>query len=491
MTQNKISEFHSLKTKLLLAVVAVSTFFTTVVVLTNFYFDYLKELKELDRKIHLIQASNISSITNLVWSFDTDSLHSQIESISRIEDVASVRIIDQDGNFVIEKYRPKKRKLKKDDLKHYSFPLIYTSSDGERHPLGRLEITATTFYIKRDLLNGLLIFIVSQALSTFFISYLILLIFHHYLIRNLDQVINFIQNFNLKSSNEKLQIKRKGVTKDEFDLLQDSMNSMIEEINYLNADKEMKISDQEKKIELQQMIAINSSKMAALGEMAGGIAHEINNPLAIISMNAKAMERNLESGNLNLEAIIKSAKVISRTADRIGSIVTSLRTISRDASHEGMDMVSLREVLTDVFSISEEKFKHLEIPIICDLTKPVFEEKILCNHIQLSQVFLNLLNNSYDSIKKQSNKWVKVEGRFDGEWIIIDVLDSGLGVPKEIQNKIFQPFYTTKDIGEGTGLGLSISYRIIKDHRGLINYNTDYPNTCFTIKLPRKTSKQP
>ena len=110
--------------------------------------------------------------------------------------------------------------------------------------------------------------------------------------------------------------------------------------------------------------------------------------------------------------------------------------------------------------------------------------KINSLRVQMSQVFFNLLSNAFDAIEKTPSPWIEITAKKNTDKIIIFVRDSGPGIPLEIQNKIFQPFFTTKDVGRGTGLGLSLCSKIIKLHNGDLYINSDDKNTCFVIELP-------
>ena len=113
------------------------------------------------------------------------------------------------------------------------------------------------------------------------------------------------------------------------------------------------------------------------------------------------------------------------------------------------------------------------------------QESILCDALEIEQVLLNLINNGIDAARTQDEKWVEIRVFEEGESVIAQVLDSGTGVSREIEAKIFQPFFTTKKTGEGTGLGLSISKGILDQHSATIALNRSLPNTCFEVRFSR------
>jgi PAS domain S-box-containing protein len=234
------------------------------------------------------------------------------------------------------------------------------------------------------------------------------------------------------------------------------------------------------KIQLQM---IQSNKMASLGEMASGIAHEINNPLAIIKMTALQMQKNVTDESTILKNGI--AKIDS-TVDRISKIIQGLRTFSRDGRNDPFEIVSFDTLIDDILSFCKERLKHHSITLIKDELDPnlVFEGR----QIEISQVILNLLNNAIDAVDSlpDDNKWIRISAKNNGSFLEIKITDSGSGISLETQSKMFQPFFTTKEIGKGTGLGLSLSLTIIKNHLGEIFLDNDSPNTCFILRLPNQ-----
>ncbi len=226
---------------------------------------------------------------------------------------------------------------------------------------------------------------------------------------------------------------------------------------------------------------ILTSKMSALGEMAGGIAHEINTPLAVIQMRADQLLEYIEEGSLTNETLVSSLHAIENTVKRIAKIISGLRSFARDGRKDPMVLTSIAKIIDDTFSLCREKFNshgvHLEFDHSHDF-------EVECRPGEISQVILNLLNNSYDAIETISDKWVKIELDKIANLIFIRITDCGLGIPADVQKKIMQPFFTTKDIGKGTGLGLSISKGLIESHGGNLQIDSTHTNTSFMVILP-------
>ncbi len=232
--------------------------------------------------------------------------------------------------------------------------------------------------------------------------------------------------------------------------------------------------------EIQKMQLAESAKMSTLGEMASGIAHEINNPLAIIGGRSQTIYRLLSQQHVDFEQVKKLLASIDDTVRRIAIIINGLRTFSRQADEDPMLAVSLEQIVKNSLSLCSEKFKKNNINLVIETIPEVL---IFCRETQISQVLLNLLSNAFDAAEDQSDKWVKLRFKINLSKVQICISNSGTGIPPEIAQKMFQPFFTTKPIGKGTGLGLSISKGIIESHKGRFFLNNSSLNTEFIVEL--------
>ncbi|MFL5811997.1 MAG: PAS domain S-box protein [Bdellovibrionia bacterium] len=245
--------------------------------------------------------------------------------------------------------------------------------------------------------------------------------------------------------------------------------------------------EKEKMILEQRQKLISSAKLAALGEMAGGISHEINNPLAVIHARAEGIKDMALRGNVDMTKLAYSAEKIELTSKRIAKIVKALRNIARDGEKDPFLRTPVKSIIEDAVEICRERFVHHSIDFQVEDVSPALVME--CRAVQISQVVLNFLSNAFDAVKTSSDRWVKIEVREIDDHVQISVSDNGSGVSPEIRDKIFQPFFTTKEPGQGTGLGLSVSKAIIDDHRGTVQIDDSVPFTRFVVTLPMKQKK--
>lgn len=235
----------------------------------------------------------------------------------------------------------------------------------------------------------------------------------------------------------------------------------------------------EKNIEEEREKATISSKMATVGEMSAGIAHEINNPLAVISGTVDIL--NLKIQKEKYDQIPKQVKTIKKAIERISKIIKGLQRVSYRSHHAELEKVSMREIMDDTLDFSREMLKSKGIDLFVE---DLLECLIECRSVEISQVILNLINNARDAISDLEDKWIKIQTFQMGNQLRVNVIDSGNGIPLDIQDKIMESFFTTKELGKGTGLGLSLSKRIVEEHKGQLFIDNENENTCFSLILP-------
>jgi len=236
------------------------------------------------------------------------------------------------------------------------------------------------------------------------------------------------------------------------------------------------------KLENEHLKLISSSKKAVLGEMAGGIAHEINNPLAIIQGVSGKMKILLEHNKLDKDLTLDSIGKIIGTVKRIKDIIDALRLHSRDESTVPTQLNHIEDIFDSALALCAEKMKYSGV----NIEKIIHDKNIevYCNEVQINQVLVNLISNAYDAISGKEHPWIRIEAKKSQHKVIISITDCGEGIHPDIIEKMMLPFFTSKEANNGTGIGLSISESIIKSHHGKFYYNYHSPNTQFVIELP-------
>lgn len=229
---------------------------------------------------------------------------------------------------------------------------------------------------------------------------------------------------------------------------------------------------------------IESSKMSALGQMAAGIAHEINTPLLLLNGRAAMLRVHAAKEPIDRAAVLEEIAKIEATVQRIARIVSSQKAFSRNAENDPFEYVPVAHVIEDTVELCRHRFETRGIEL---RVRPISSElAVMCRPSQISQALLNLLNNAYDAVEHMPAPWVETDVLDLGDAIAIRVTDSGRGIPEDVKKSLMQPFFTTKPVGKGTGLGLSISHHILGKHGGQLSVDEKSENTRFVMTLPKK-----
>ncbi len=230
-----------------------------------------------------------------------------------------------------------------------------------------------------------------------------------------------------------------------------------------------------------------AEKLASIGQLAAGVAHEINNPLGSIILYASLLKKQL-AVSLENHQNSEDLETIVEEANRCKNIVSNLLNFARQGK--------LNVTSVDLFSLIEGIIKTIKLnPLYKAVTINIYKSNGAattdCDEDQIKQVFLNLINNACEALEESIVKEITINLSSENGFIVADITDSGPGLPRENYNKIFTPFFTTKKIGKGTGLGLAISYGIVKMHRGFISFKSEIgKGTTFTVKLPKQNNMQ-
>ncbi len=234
-------------------------------------------------------------------------------------------------------------------------------------------------------------------------------------------------------------------------------------------------------LEKTQNKLFQSDKMASLGVLVAGVGHEINNPLNYIKGGVQAIETLMEDGDPDRDELKALIGIIEDGIKRASNIVKSLSHFSRK-SGTMEEVCDVHDIIDNCLVILYNKFKH---KVTVHKNYELSERKVIGNTGKLHQVFLNILSNAEQAI--EGDGMISITTKIVFNDIIINIKDSGKGIPEKYINQISVPFFTTKNVGEGTGLGLSIAYSIVEDHEGVIEVDSEVgKGSEFIVKLPVK-----
>ena len=318
-------------------------------------------------------------------------------------------------------------------------------------------------------------------------------------------------HFELLQSRRRLEEQNRQLVETAAVLHQHQMQLQV-----LNEDLERRINEEVVKNREKDIILLHADKMSSIGQLAAGVAHEINNPIAFIVSNLVALKRYAETlgtffknvgqlvkidgsdererlfdeavQNQGIMSILDDIDPLiaesSEGADRVKRIVLDLKNFAR-MDDSGFEWSDLNECVRSTVNLVRNEIKYDS-----ELTLQLGEiPQVRCSRHQISQVILNLLVNAAHSIKKQGS--ITVTTTHVGDDVLLSVGDNGCGMSEEVRKRIFEPFYTTKEVGKGTGLGLSISYSIIRQHHGEILVESEPGvGTTVTVKLSILSDKE-
>jgi len=265
--------------------------------------------------------------------------------------------------------------------------------------------------------------------------------------------------------------------------LENSRKAMIHIMSDLKETTE-EVQQREQELREKQEQLVQAGKLATLGELTTGVAHELNNPLNNIGLFIGNAIDLIELGmtDPNPERILQELHNAMHQVHKATEIISHLRTFGR-ATSVSREPVGISQVIRRALSLVQEQLRLRQIEV--KLLIPEEEVFVMGNAIQLEQVFINLLTNARDAMVHSTRKIIAIECTKQGNIVDIHFSDTDPGIPVGLEQRIFDPFFTTKEVGAGTGLGLSITYGIIKEHQGaIVVENCSDEGALFLIQLP-------
>jgi C4-dicarboxylate-specific signal transduction histidine kinase len=270
--------------------------------------------------------------------------------------------------------------------------------------------------------------------------------------------------------------------------LGDSRKAMIHIMGDLReTTQEMERREHELRDKQEQLV--QAGKLATLGELTTGVAHELNNPLNNIGLYVGNVIDRIRLGEDDAEPLVADLEKAMEQVRKATEIISHLRTFGR-AARVSIEQVDIDDVIERSLLLVHEQLRLRGIEVELELCPD--ELLVVANPIQLEQVFINLLTNARDALTDSKRKTIRIASSRDEERIRIAFSDTGPGIPPELQQRIFDPFFTTKEVGTGTGLGLSITYSILKEYGGEISVESrPGKGATFMVELPFAEEEPP
>ena len=321
------------------------------------------------------------------------------------------------------------------------------------------------------------------SIATF--GFLIIIAISYFVTRSitspLSEIVRVTKSIALGDLNHEIKVN----SKDEIGQLAYSFNKMVASLRKMHLELEewgntleQKVKERTKELAIMQNSLMQSQRLASLGKLAAGIAHEINNPLGgILVLSSLALEdmKNDDPHRDNLKEVIKQTL-------RCRDIVKGLLQFSRQEKGKA-EYIVINYVLVNTLSLIEKQALFHNIEVIKNFQEDI--PSILGDDSQMQQVFMNIILNAVQAMKEVGELKIKTYHEPKNDMVIIEISDTGCGIPENLIDRIFDPFFTTKEVGEGTGLGLAIAYGIVTKHHGRMTVISKLnEGTTFTIKIP-------
>jgi two-component system NtrC family sensor kinase len=317
------------------------------------------------------------------------------------------------------------------------------------------------------------------------IGFLLIIGITYYMIRNITRPIGEMvaATHNIIAGRFDQEVQSDSPT--EIALLAESFNAMLQSLRQMRGDLEEwgrtleeKVRQRTEELVAMQARVAQSERLASLGMLAAGVAHEVNNPLGgILALTGLTVEdmRDDDPNRENLEEVI-------RQTERCRDIVKGLLEFSRQ-SKSNTELVDLNKVLEDTLSLVAKQALFFNINLVQNLAPEL--PRVMADGSQFQQVFMNILMNAVQAMDERGSITIATRHVISGNCVEVAISDTGHGIPPEQIDRIFDPFYTTKASGQGTGLGLSIAYGIVTTHRGTISVHSEVgKGSTFTIRMP-------
>ena len=548
---------NSISRRLLRSVLSIYIVLTLIVTAAQVAIQYYSAKSAVQDMLVASEETFKNILTADLWSYDYNELSITAESMMQMPFITGIKVtIPEESQTLFNS--TKETELESQHLFWHEFDLIFMQEEELFH-IGNVRVYSDISVVINHIESGLYTLIVNAIIKTIALIVLITLVFNKLLTRPLEKLARHAESIDIENL-EYDPIKVTDNPKNELGLLQIAMNSMVgktldtlkkldgfnknleqsvivrthklrEIVDELDKEQralktevesrkesELALSNSLEQLKQAQVKLVSSEKMASLGMLAAGIAHEINNPISFVLNNVNVLSEYNEAFHTlikdyksyseavllvggkaqdiltriqqyekeeDIDFIISDSLILLKSTEdgvlRIIDIVKNMKTFSHPDT-ESVDSVDVHEVLDSTLLLLKNETRN-NLRIIKELNASEFIIK--CNRNELGQVFLNIIINAAHAMAGSSDSTIHIRTENIEQAILIHIVDNGCGISADTIELIYDPFYTTKEVGEGTGMGLSISYGIVNKYNGKINVTSVLgEGTEFTLQFP-------
>lgn len=489
---------NSLSLKLLIATWAVSSFATLIFTVIQLAMDYQRDFDKLQNNYTIIRNSYLDSMAEHLWSYDTRLLEIQLDGLSRLAGVSHLRLV-ADNNVIYEfgQSKPQEQSFQRFDIYHKNTEEI----------LGSLDVELDVASLRNKYLQEAVWIFVRQAAKTMIVVLCLYFVFNQILVIHIQHIADYLGDNSKKENKDLILHRPPHEGEDELDVLVESINSFRRELMAANAKLEVLNEALEQKVNerTQQLSTKNESlekamrqikrmqatlvaqeRMASLGNLTASVAHEIRNPLNFV-LNFSELLTDSE----NIEEVKEISRVVLKHSQRIDQIVRSMQILSGHES-DVLELTDVNEIIKKAYheTIANRSLSSSYVPpkVVYRLEKAAMAPVYATS---LTRALSNIIDNAIYALEKKD----VINNTFEPELVLSTVLrsdtidiivrDNGVGIPKILGEKIFDPFLTTKSAGEGAGLGLTVAFNIAQKHGGTLKYTSEFGQWSeFVVSLP-------
>ncbi|MCL1040205.1 MULTISPECIES: sensor histidine kinase [Shewanella] len=512
--------------KLTLSIILFSSLITLLTTGFQLINDYRSDVNRITRQFDSIEKVNLDVLAASIWVIDERLINTQIDGLIQLPDITYIEINDDSGQHWQAGTATPENTIEK------RFQLIYASGN-ENIDVGTLLVQADLKVVYEKLLDRAIIILLSNAIKTFIVAGFILFLVWFLVTRHLLKLSDYSQNINLDGKFEPLVFVKNSHKNDEFWLVAKAINEMqqqlrrsFDDIKASKQELQEALTDRERLLELErsykeelarqvkertkeleqsllvlkraQEVLVEQEKMAALGGLVSGVAHEINTPIGICLTAASTQlihieelislihseNATLEEINAILEEYQQSCELIISNITRASTLIQKFKTIAAEQSQEEKRSINVKQGLIE----HHESMRFLYGDKLAEVDYRVDEDlNIITNLSLFKQIITNLLSNAYaHGFKGRQQGKLRIDARVEKGQLNIRIQDDGPGVDSEAANHIFEPFYTTTRSEGGTGLGLSAAFNAVTLLKGEISYQDDSElgGACFEVSFP-------